>query len=174
MTARVVGTAPLIESVHAVVLVGDRYALQLRDDKPGIAGPGLWGLFGGTLRQGEPPEQGLRRELVEELAIEVGPARLFWRVDGSSEFSPTPKRWWFFEVDATMTWNHHRLGEGQAAALFAFEDIAALAMTPMTRSVLARHHGLPATVAHDSRGARPTISDFPREGDVGRGETKEA
>jgi len=124
-----------------VVVVDNRYALQLRDDKPGIIGPGLWGLFGGTLMLGERPDNGLRRELWEELRIRVETPRLFWRVDGRNEFDPTPKRWWFFDVDATATWSTHELHEGQAVELFMFESLPKGRMTPMTWEAIARRHG---------------------------------
>ena len=89
------------ESAHALLLVDGRYALQLRDDKPGIVGRGLWGFFGGALAEDEPPAVGLTRELYEELEIRVAEPRLLWTIEGTSELSSMPKRWWFFEVDAT-------------------------------------------------------------------------
>jgi len=47
------------------------WLLQLRDDIAGIVYPGTWGLFGGHLDPGETPEQGLRRELQEEISWEA-------------------------------------------------------------------------------------------------------
>ncbi|MCM1983940.1 NUDIX hydrolase [Lyngbya confervoides] len=44
-----------------------RFLMQLRDPLPTIVYPGHWGLFGGHLEPGESPEQGLRRELWEEI-----------------------------------------------------------------------------------------------------------
>lgn len=44
---------------------------QQRDDKPGITNPGMVSLFGGTSHEGESPIETLRRELREELELEV-------------------------------------------------------------------------------------------------------
>ncbi len=44
---------------------------QQRDDKPGITNPGMVSLFGGTSHEGESPAETLRRELQEELELEV-------------------------------------------------------------------------------------------------------
>jgi 8-oxo-dGTP pyrophosphatase MutT (NUDIX family) len=82
----------------------------------------------------------LTRELYEELALRVAEPRLLWTVEGTSELSPVPKRWWFFEVDATDSWAGHVLHEGQAARVFGVEDLAPLPMASITRDVLTRHH----------------------------------
>ena len=44
---------------------------QQRDDRPGITNPGMVSLFGGTSHEGESPIETLRRELQEELELEV-------------------------------------------------------------------------------------------------------
>lgn len=46
-----------------------RYLMQLRDDIPTIAYPGHWCLFGGAVEPGEDEQQGMRRELDEELGF---------------------------------------------------------------------------------------------------------
>ena len=78
MSAFVTDAAPLSiqDAVAAIILVdGDRYLLQQRDDKPGIWYPGHWGCFGGAVEPGESPEQALSRELQEELGYHLGRAR---------------------------------------------------------------------------------------------------
>lgn len=62
---------PLISTAMAIIQQNDRYLMQLRDDIPGIAYPGVWGFFGGHLEPGEEPEAGLRRELIEEIGYVV-------------------------------------------------------------------------------------------------------
>jgi 8-oxo-dGTP pyrophosphatase MutT (NUDIX family) len=70
-----------LRMAHAVaallVLEDGRYILQLRDDLPQIWYPGHWGLFGGAIDNGEDELTALRRELKEELELEVGEAHLF-------------------------------------------------------------------------------------------------
>ena len=51
----------------AVLWCGNRLLLQLRDFRAGISDPGEWGFFGGHLKDEEAPDEGLRRELLEEL-----------------------------------------------------------------------------------------------------------
>ena len=71
-------------AVAAILLAADgRYVLQLRDDVPHIWYPGHWGLFGGSIDPGESEREALRRELREELELEVDVrhARLFTRFE---------------------------------------------------------------------------------------------
>lgn len=51
----------------AILYHQDQFLLQLRDNIPGIAYPGHWGLFGGHLELGETPAKALDRELLEEI-----------------------------------------------------------------------------------------------------------
>jgi 8-oxo-dGTP diphosphatase len=51
--------------------------LQHRDDKPDIAHPGLWSLFGGSVEEGEAIEDALVRELWEELEYPVNDKQLW-------------------------------------------------------------------------------------------------
>src|SRR4051812_3635422 len=67
-----------LNAVAALIVSEDgRYLVQHRDDKPEIWFPGHWGLFGGAVEPDESPEEALRRELSEELGIELGGFSLF-------------------------------------------------------------------------------------------------
>ena len=129
---------------HAVIVVHGAYALQLRDNIPGIAYPGMWSLFGGALEPDEEPEPGIRREIMEELGIAPGEWRPLWHVERFSEFWKQPARYWIFTVDATPEWASHVLREGKAACLFRFEALPQ-DMVPLAREALQRHRERPAT-----------------------------
>lgn len=48
-----------------------KYLFVLRDDKPNIPNPNCWGLIGGGIEKGEEPIEALKREVKEEIGIEL-------------------------------------------------------------------------------------------------------
>lgn len=113
----------------AVIVLDDgRYLLQLRDNKEGIFFPGHWGLFGGGVEEGEQAVDALRRELKEELGLEVVEPRPLTRF----EFDLAPMRLKriyreFFEVHLPAAIVPTlRLGEGSAFQSFNREQVLTL------------------------------------------------
>ena len=51
----------------ALLYQNSKFLMQLREEIPEIAYPGCWAFFGGHLEPGESPEEGMRRELIEEI-----------------------------------------------------------------------------------------------------------
>jgi 8-oxo-dGTP pyrophosphatase MutT (NUDIX family) len=110
----------------ALILTDDgRYLLQLRDQKPGIFYPGHWGLFGGGMEPGETPETALRRELKEELGLEVA------NLSHVTDFSFTLGRLgkitrYFFQVPALPPSALGGLSLGEGSAMRAFLPVEIL------------------------------------------------
>jgi 8-oxo-dGTP pyrophosphatase MutT (NUDIX family) len=111
------GVPPAV--VLAILTVGDRYVLQHRDDDPRVASPGCWALFGGGLHDGETTRQAVRREINEELGLDVSGWRELWRVRCFVPFWGTSVPHAIFDADVTSLWHRHVLREGQGTEVFA-------------------------------------------------------
>ena len=72
------GERPITEVAVGILLRGDG-AMLLSTRPPGKPYAGYWEFPGGKLEAGESVEQALRRELIEELGITIGPAAV-WKV----------------------------------------------------------------------------------------------
>jgi 8-oxo-dGTP pyrophosphatase MutT (NUDIX family) len=68
---------PADAAVAIIVVVEINYLMQLRDQKPNIFFPGHWGLFGGAIETEEDPAVGLKRELNEELGLDISECHYF-------------------------------------------------------------------------------------------------
>jgi len=74
----------LVPVALAILCRDDRFLMQLRDDKPGILYPGVWGFFGGHIEPGETPDVAIGRELNEEIGYRPPQLDLFdCHVDGN-------------------------------------------------------------------------------------------
>ena len=62
-----------VKDMVSVMLVNPQgqVLFQQRDHNPGIAFPGHWTIFGGAVEAGETPDEAVRRELMEELELDL-------------------------------------------------------------------------------------------------------
>lgn len=131
-------TTPLVpgNAVAALITIGGRYLLQLRDNKPGIFFPARWGCFGGALEAGEAEELALARELHEEIGIELSPALLhyFSRIVSDYSFVGHGRvSRSFYEIElTTQQLDLLCLREGAAMQTFDVREIltSAIPLTP--------------------------------------------
>jgi 8-oxo-dGTP pyrophosphatase MutT (NUDIX family) len=144
-----IGRDDIRTSVAAILRVGPGYALQLRGSGPTIAYSGHWGFFGGEVEPGETPAEAIRREVREELGLDLPDWRRLWEIPYRSVLDGQPSRSVVFTADATEVWGHHRLREGRAAGVF-LPDRLPEPMIPLAVSLLRRYQ---ATVTRRVRGS---------------------
>jgi 8-oxo-dGTP diphosphatase len=125
--------------VLAVLRVAGRYALQLRDKRPNVAAAGHWALFGGSIDGDETPHAAIRREIREELALDVTNWQELWRVRFYDPFWDEEVLHVIFDADVTDVWSRHALHEGQATGLFAIDELPR-PMEPIVMALLKRYH----------------------------------
>jgi len=120
------------QTVKAVIYSGDTILLQLRDQKPDIFHPGVWGLFGGSVDDGEKPIDALKRELLEEIGLEIKSAKHLFNWNYYKYNSLLH----FFSVPLTVEFTTLCLNEGQAMELFSIEQIKTMPITPSLKKNL--------------------------------------
>lgn len=120
----------------AIVLTPDGFLLHLRDDKPWIPHPGCWSLFGGAVDDDELPEQAMRRELREELALSDVELRALWRLvddDGDGRLLT------IFEARTPQRAREMTLAEGQALGAFDISSALESKLATFCRRALIRY-----------------------------------
>jgi 8-oxo-dGTP pyrophosphatase MutT (NUDIX family) len=134
------------DAVAAILVAsGGRYVLQHRDAKRGIFFPGCWGCFGGGVDPDDDSvEAALRRELQEELALDIPASHVNFfttytfdmRFCGGTAIFRT-----FYEVGLTdLQLAGLRLGEGSEWRAFtAREALSGLRLVPYDAFALWTH-----------------------------------
>jgi len=135
-------------------MLNGQYILQLRDNKPNIAAPGQWTLFGGMLAKGEKPLQSIQREIFEELCIQPREFKYLWFIDYIAEFEQEWIRSWFFSADVKDVWPRYKLMEGQDVGIFPYERTKTMKMPWVMRETIERFHEMANGLGLKAKGVR--------------------
>ncbi len=108
-------------AVGLIVAEDGRLLLQLRDNKPGLTGAGMWGFFGGHVEPGERPVEGFLREMHEELGWRPRHLEHYTAVDVDRDGWHVTSHAFAAHLDVPL--DALTLGEGQAMALFAADAL---------------------------------------------------
>lgn len=106
--------------------------LMLRDRKPGISDPGVWGFVGGHRKRGERPKATAVREIKEETGLIINEASLQPFVT----IKTREKKWRVFVTYGKWTAKDLRRGEGQQLRFVPLERAFRLRLGNNQRYVL--------------------------------------
>jgi 8-oxo-dGTP diphosphatase len=110
--------------------------LILRDDNDSIPFPNCWDIPGGYLEAGESPEECVRREIMEEMGIEVSPFQLF------REYDREDLHEFIFWKEIELEPSDINLREGQRAAYFTLAQIEEAKLAFQYATVLGEFYSL--------------------------------
>jgi 8-oxo-dGTP diphosphatase len=116
------------QGVNAIPINAEgKILLQQRDDRPELSFPGCWTTFGGAVEDGETPDEAIRRELLEEIELEL-PMKL-WKVEDfplerDGQKIIVESFTYVGRIDRAAS--EITLNEGQALGYFGLEDLERL------------------------------------------------
>ncbi len=90
--------------------------LQLRDNKPTIKYPNCWCNLGGKIEDKESPEEGIKREVKEEIGITLEEFKLF------KKYELPDRTDWVFYTFLNLNPQEINLAEGQEIKYFSYDE----------------------------------------------------
>ena len=129
----------IVKSAKGIVLVNNKYLLQLRDNKKQIFYPNFWGLFGGSLNKYENYRNAVEREMKEETNLKVKAVRKILSVNFNVITSKRKRGITYFECKI-LNKDRIVLNEGKKYEFFSFKQIKKLNIVPMDFVAINSHH----------------------------------
>jgi len=97
----------------------NKFLLQLRDNKKNISNPNKWVVFGGGLKRGEKPLEGVIREIKEELNLSLDKKDL----DLIIKIPFLRKKYHIYKARLKINPSSLKLNEGSRMKLFSRKEI---------------------------------------------------
>jgi len=127
----------MITSSNAILIKDNKILIGKRpEDKKVYAG--LWDVFGGHLKGDETPEDAMKREVKEELGIEIIDYKFFYLM--KNDVDPTSKRVYNHYFFVAIKWNgeikKENLNEIKVLKWITKEELDGLEFSPSLKEVL--------------------------------------
>lgn len=114
--------------------------LYLRDNNPNIPFPHHWDLFGGHIEEGENPEQALKREIKEELDLDLEDFHFFKRYE-CSEGDVNPNIKYVFVGKINKATSELTLNEGERLQFFTKDEIPKVKFANVLKKIVMDYLG---------------------------------
>jgi len=128
------------DGAKIIILSPDKILLFHRDNIPTISSPDCWCMVGGGIEDGETPEEGLIREVKEEVSYDLKEFELILKTKGLQG-----EDLWlyvaFVDKDEEQKFIHGS-GEGQGIGWFTIDEALALKLSSGTRIRLTQYREL--------------------------------
>ncbi len=123
-----------------LIMSPDRILLFHRDSIPTITSPDCWQLVGGGIEKGETPEEGLIREVKEEVCFDLKKFDFIKKVVGQLG----EQKWFYVAFVDKSDETKFKLGpdEGQEIGWFTIDEALAINLTSGTRILLSEYRDL--------------------------------
>lgn len=128
------------DGAKIIILSPDKILLFHRDNIPTIRSPDCWQLVGGGIEKGETPEQGLIREVKEEVSYDLKEFKSITRTKGSQGEDV-----WMYAAFVNKNEEFKFVlgpGEGQGIGWFTIDEALKLKLTPGTQILLLKYRDL--------------------------------
>ena len=129
----------MIKSAKGIVVVKNKYLLQLRDNKKNIYFPGFWGVFGGLLNKGEKFTEAIVREIKEETNLNVEVSRMVIFNNFTIFGSRKVRRRIYYECKILRK-KKIILKEGKKYKFFSHSQIKKLNIVPLDSAAINYHY----------------------------------
>ncbi len=118
-----------MKRISKVMMLNNNHVLlQLRDNGPNIAYPNTWTLFGGRIKDKESPENALKRELNEELGLELTHFnKLFTKIRNQDGETVEDN---IFTTEISKDISNLNLNEGQKMQFFSRKELENINVFP--------------------------------------------
>lgn len=128
------------DGAKIIILSPDKILLFHRDNIPTIRSPDCWQLVGGGIEECETPEQGLVREVKEEVSYDLKEFKLITKTKGSQGEDV-----WVYVAFVDKDEECKFIlgpGEGRGIGWFTIDEALAIKITPGTRILLSKYRDL--------------------------------
>lgn len=123
-----------------------KYLFFLRDNKPNILYPNMWGILGGGIEEGETPREALARELQEESNVnvdnlrELGSTKVIHTVNENGVEQHHTADFFVFLAETDDMLDTLELYEGQRLEYFTIEEVKRQNnLAPTIRTIIGKY-----------------------------------